>query len=93
MRRSLRSAVTDQLRPSRALRIASGLGRDEIGIYYAVAMMLRDAGLDFVYVDSTNWPYADNRDKSDSSASVIAPFNELLKVWNTPAGRGLTTVP
>jgi hypothetical protein len=47
------------------------------------AKMLRDAGIDFIYVDSTNWSYADNRDKLDSSASVLAPFNELLKVWNT----------
>src|ERR1700728_1349046 len=29
------------------------------------AQMLRDAGIDFVYVDSTNWPYADNRDTLD----------------------------
>jgi hypothetical protein len=47
------------------------------------ARMLRDAGIDFVYVDSTNWQYADNRDNLDSPASVVAPFNELLKVWNS----------
>ncbi len=45
-------------------------------------MLLRDAGIDFIYIDSSNWPYADNRDNLDSAAAVIAPFNELLKVWN-----------
>jgi hypothetical protein len=45
-------------------------------------MMLRDAGIDFIYVDSSNWQFTDNRDQLDSAAAVIAPFNELLKVWN-----------
>jgi hypothetical protein len=46
------------------------------------AMLLRDAGIDFIYVDSTNWQYVDNRDNLDSASAVITPFNELLKVWN-----------
>jgi hypothetical protein len=46
------------------------------------AALLRDAGIDFIYVDASNWPYADDRDTLDSAAAVEAPFNELLKVWN-----------
>jgi hypothetical protein len=46
------------------------------------AVLLRDAGIDFIYVDATNWPYADNRDHLDSRAAVIEPYNELLKVWS-----------
>jgi hypothetical protein len=46
------------------------------------AILLRDAGIAFIYVDSSNWPYADNRDKLDSASAVAAPFRELLKVWS-----------
>ena len=46
------------------------------------AMLLRDAGIDFIYVDSTNWPYVDDRDHLDSDTAVRKPYKELLKVWN-----------
>ena len=46
------------------------------------ALLLRNAGIEFIYVDSSNWPYTDNRDNLDSATAVQAPFNALLREWS-----------
>lgn len=46
------------------------------------ALLLRNAGIEFIYVDSSNWPYTDNRDNLDSATAVQAPFNAMLREWS-----------
>jgi hypothetical protein len=46
------------------------------------ATLLRDAGVDFVFVDATNHAYVDSR--SDRTPEMIlAPMERLLAVWST----------
>lgn len=41
------------------------------------AQLLADAGIDFVYVDSTNWS-----NTATSGQMVIDPFNKLMQTWS-----------
>ncbi len=45
------------------------------------AVMLREAGIDFVYLDVTNWPWADER--VNARRSIMEPYNNMLEVWST----------
>ena len=45
------------------------------------AEMLRDAGVDFVFVDSTN-----SSDQAGAESLYIKPFDELVKVWSEVPG-------
>jgi hypothetical protein len=45
------------------------------------AIMLRDAGIDFVVIDTTNNEFADNRSHS-SPEGIVAPFKLLLDEWS-----------
>jgi hypothetical protein len=65
-------------------------GKPEAG-YYALAEnddllrrhaeMLRDAGIDFVIVDSSNQP-----NQAGSRPMIIEPFDEMIKVWSEVPG-------
>jgi hypothetical protein len=45
------------------------------------AEMLRDAGIDFVFVDITNQP-----DQAGSGPMIIDPFNAMMRVWSRVPG-------
>ena len=44
------------------------------------AEMIRDMGIDFVFLDITNW---NNLQGSKVKDRIIDPYNKLLEVWNT----------
>lgn len=46
------------------------------------AIQLRDAGIDFVFVDMTNWPYS----SAHADANTIQPFKALVNAWKTIPG-------
>jgi hypothetical protein len=45
------------------------------------AEQLRDAGINFVFVDVTNWP--DYSTNSVTVTDIIQPFQKMLEVWST----------
>lgn len=49
------------------------------------ATMLRDAGIDFVFVDVTNHAYVDGR-SDRTRAMILEPMERLLAVWSTVVG-------
>jgi hypothetical protein len=49
------------------------------------AEQLRDAGIDFVFLDITNWNYVDPR-SDDTPGLVIRPLDRLLAVWSAVPG-------
>ncbi len=46
------------------------------------AEQLRDAGLDFVFIDATNHAYVDAR-SHDTPGMILRPLDRLLAVWST----------
>lgn len=49
------------------------------------AEQIRDAGVDFIFVDATNWAYMDGR--SDRVREMVTdPLERLLAVWSTVPG-------
>jgi hypothetical protein len=47
------------------------------------AEMIRDAGIDFVFLDSTNQPNTVAPDGGLTQQMITDPFNKMLEVWNT----------
>lgn len=47
------------------------------------AQLIRDAGIDFVYIDSTNHDSTDPRLAVTPNEMIIAPFERMLAVWST----------
>lgn len=56
---------------------------DEPNVLRKHAETLRDAGIDFVYVDSTNHPFANDAQAVRATVMIMEPFNKMLEVWNT----------
>lgn len=49
------------------------------------AELLRDAGIDFVFLDATNHAYVDAR-SHDTPGMILRPLDRLLAVWSTITG-------
>ncbi len=49
------------------------------------AELLRDAGIDFVFLDATNHAYVDAR-SHDTRGMILEPLDRLLAVWSTVPG-------
>lgn len=49
------------------------------------AELLRDAGIDFVFLDATNHAYVDAR-SHDTPGMILRPLDRLLAVWSTVPG-------
>lgn len=49
------------------------------------AEQLRDAGIDFVYLDITNWNYVDPR-SDDTPNLIMRPLDRMLEVWSSVPG-------
>jgi hypothetical protein len=49
------------------------------------AELLRDAGIDFVFLDATNHAYVDAR-SHDTPGMILAPLDRLLAVWSGVPG-------
>jgi hypothetical protein len=49
------------------------------------AELLRDAGLDFVFIDATNHAYVDAR-SHDTPGMILAPLDRMLAVWSAVPG-------
>jgi len=49
------------------------------------AELLRDAGIDFAFLDATNHAYVDAR-SHDTPGMILAPLDRLLAVWSTVPG-------
>lgn len=47
------------------------------------AELLRDAGIEFIYIDSSNWT---DRKKDMTEAMVVEPFEKLMQVWSKIPG-------
>lgn len=47
------------------------------------AEQLRDAGIDFVVIDVTNWPDYDPSPNGIALVDIINPFQKMLEVWST----------
>ena len=45
------------------------------------AIALKDAGIDFIYVDATNHAYTSPTKSDRPQSMIIDPFNKLLEVW------------
>jgi hypothetical protein len=50
------------------------------------AEMLRDAGIEFVVVDASNFLYTDKERAPQAAAALMRPFDQLLKVWSEIPG-------
>jgi hypothetical protein len=55
------------------------------GVLAQHAEMLRDAGIDFVFLDATNHAYVDTR-SHDTPGMILAPLDRLLAVWSQVPG-------
>jgi Cys-rich repeat protein len=49
------------------------------------AEQLRDAGIDFAFIDATNHAYVDAR-SHDTPGMILSPLDRLLAVWSTVPG-------
>ncbi len=55
------------------------------------ATLLKSAGIDYIYVDITNWP---DTQSIDADRMIIKPFGRLLAVWGgMPAGSTPKIIP
>ncbi len=55
------------------------------GVLRQHAELLRDAGIDFAFLDATNHAYVDAR-SHDTPGMILAPLDRLLAVWSTVPG-------
>ena len=55
------------------------------GVLREHAELLRDAGIDFVFLDATNHAYVDAR-SHDTPGMILAPLDRVLAVWSTVPG-------
>jgi hypothetical protein len=61
------------------------LSQDE-AVLRTHAEMLRDAGIDFVFIDSTNHAYTNSSRCALPKEMIMDPFKKMLEVWSTVPG-------